>query len=209
MSFYAVTLDTEASLRDYWHDRLCQSHTDTYRGRPLVKIPEDLRTYERIIDDTHPEIILEIGTYQGGSALWFSDRLATICGGGHVVTVDLDPPSISNEHITSLRGDALSASIHAEVMRLCAGRRVLVSEDSAHTYEATLGLLRLYSPLVEKGSWYVVEDGAEDTDAAPWGWGHGVRRAIAEFLGESHRFLPSKAPYGITSNVDGWLEATG
>ena len=45
------------------------------RGLPLVKFAEDLRTYERLLWSARVDVVIEIGTFVGGSALWFRDRL--------------------------------------------------------------------------------------------------------------------------------------
>src|SRR5919112_6036301 len=69
------------SIRDYWGalyaaKRGFQDVPPTkYRSFLMLKIPSDLFTYESILWDVRPELVVEIGTLEGGSALWFHDRL--------------------------------------------------------------------------------------------------------------------------------------
>lgn len=75
---------TRTSLRDYWVDRLYQHVLDCYAGLPLAKFPEDLRLYEHLIWLARPDVIIEIGTFGGGSALWLRDKLPTLATYGHI-----------------------------------------------------------------------------------------------------------------------------
>src|SRR5207302_9263495 len=62
----------------------------SFMGFQTLKYPTDLWTYQEIVADTLPDVIVETGTWHGGSALF----LATICDGlehGRVVTIDTAP----------------------------------------------------------------------------------------------------------------------
>ena len=61
-------------------------------GTQTIKNPLDLWIYQEIMAETKPELIVETGTYAGGSALY----LASICDlldCGEVVSVDIRPVS--------------------------------------------------------------------------------------------------------------------
>lgn len=217
----AVAYNIDLTLRQYWQERLYQHHFDSYKGRGLMKLPEDLRVYQHLIDYVQPEMILEFGTGFGASAVWFADQLDTFCGGGHVVTIGNHPippgdhPLHTQFHedtrITFIEGDLTDPDIVTRAHALCAGKRVLASEDSAHTFDSTLTVLNEYSDLVPKGSWFVVEDGIVDVpDLSIWPGG-GVVPAIREFLetqAGGRRFRSENlALYGLTMHFNGWLEA--
>lgn len=51
----------------------------TYRGLILLKTPFDLALYPRLIWELQPRTILELGSYQGGSGLWFADNMSVLC----------------------------------------------------------------------------------------------------------------------------------
>ena len=44
----------------------------------MLKFPEDLRVYEHLLWQTAPSTVIEVGVKDGGSALWFRDRLRTL-----------------------------------------------------------------------------------------------------------------------------------
>jgi len=70
-------------------------HTqDSYAGVPFSKFPEDLRVYEHLLWADMPNVVIEVGTHLGASALWFRDRLRTLVDYGlisqpRVVTIDV------------------------------------------------------------------------------------------------------------------------
>lgn len=208
-------INRDMTVREYWRQRLFLHHSETYRGLPLVKLPEDLRCYERVIDETRPTAIVELGTYGGGSARWFSDRLRTIVGKhAMVVTVDVEPVKATfakEEHITALHGDLADREIRDMVAALVDGHRVMVIDDSAHTYATTSAALNGYSDLVSSGCYFVVEDGIVDEDDLNiWNAVGGVRLAISDFLptDRGSRFeVVDWQPYGITMHMGGWLYA--
>ena len=90
-----VVLDLDATLVEVLRARGSQSLTDSYAGIPLMKLPEDLRAYEHLIWSGNVSVVIELGAFAGGSALWFRDRLRTLANYGHVrdphvIAVDLD-----------------------------------------------------------------------------------------------------------------------
>jgi cephalosporin hydroxylase len=44
----------------------------TWLGVPVLKYPTDLLVYEEMIYEVKPDVILDIGTARGGSALYFA-----------------------------------------------------------------------------------------------------------------------------------------
>lgn len=207
------TCHLDATVRNYWQTRLYQSMADTYRGIPLVKLPEDLRTYEHLIEETRPEVIIELGMFCGGSALWFADRLDCLSGGGRVITLELNKVSdFADPRVDVIYGDLRDHRIAEQVLNMVAGRRCMVVEDSEHTYETTSEALSLYAPMVTKGCWLVVEDGfVDEPDLNEGFWnGGGVQKAVNEFIASPFGSRFSKhdlATYGITGNHNGWLFA--
>jgi cephalosporin hydroxylase len=67
-----------------WYQQGLEFSQPPYRDVPIVKNPCDLRAYETIIHRTKPDLIIETGSYMGGSALWLADRFD-----GLVISVDL------------------------------------------------------------------------------------------------------------------------
>lgn len=173
----------------------------TYFGIPTMKSPTDFWIYQEIISEIKPDLIIEIGTFHGGSAL----ALAHLCdanGKGQVISIDQNPLPNPFEHprITWLTGNATDFDQFT-------GRTILVIEDSSHTYDNTLAVLRHFAPIVSKGSYFIVEDSicghGLDIEPKP-----GPYEAIQTFLSENKDFVVdrNREPYLITWNPSGYLK---
>jgi cephalosporin hydroxylase len=216
-------------LREYWLERARQHTDDTYLGVGLSKFPEDLRTYEHLIWETRANAVVEIGTQFGGSALWFRDRLVSLCRyrpdlpAPVVVSIDVDV-SVARRHLAAvdpdyeqtiklLEGDVQDASIALAAQgELPEGSRCLVVDDSAHTYETTSAALRYFAGLVPVGGYFVVEDGAVDIQEMRLydTWPHGVLPAIDEWLasepGSAFVQRRDSEHYVMTAHPRGYLQ---
>ncbi len=159
----------------------------TYRGIEAFRCPFDYVIYQMLICEVKPDLIIEVGTYAGGGALYLADLLNNI-GHGMVHTIDIEKKSaeiVSRHPRIALFTDGWKA------YDLAAARifpKILVIEDSTHMYENTLGVLRKFSPLVTPGSYFIVEDGV--VSALGLGKKHngGPLRAIREFLASDNSF---------------------
>ncbi|MGH9324516.1 MAG: CmcI family methyltransferase [Vicinamibacteria bacterium] len=182
----------------------------TYFGVRALKNPLDFWIYQEILFEARPDAIVEIGTRFGGSAL----ALAHLCAGlgkGRVISIDLSHEDVApavREHprITLIEGDACAS--FSRVSGMCrAEERVLVIEDSSHTYENTLGVLRRYSSLVKPGGYFIVEDGIcrHGLEVGP---SPGPYEAVATFTRENGDFEIDRKREGflITWNPKGFLQ---
>ena len=211
-----IAIDPDETVHDFWQRRLDRHTHDTYRGRTLAKMPEDLRTYQHIIESSKPEVIVELGSFEGGSAVWFADQLDIfVPNQSYPRVISVDTREIdyrSDPRIEGIRGDLTNPAIAQMVREMVLGRRVMISEDSAHKYGSTIGALTMYSDLVSPGCWFVVEDGVVDDERIRLPrYPHGVQPAIVDFLATSQgkRFTRNwLAPYGTTTNIGGWLCAS-
>jgi cephalosporin hydroxylase len=208
--------------------RAAQAVWDVYAGVPLFKLPEDLRVYEHLLWASAPQVVIEIGAAGGGSSLWFRDRLRTLAAYRRitnplVVTIELDPSRTIDalesadpdwrSSIQVVAGDVCDPATARQVRDIVPPRtQVLVSEDSAHVYETTWSALTHFSPLVQPGGYFVVEDGCVDMEELRLeeGWPRGVLRALHDWLateqGRAFRVRPDLELYGLTTNVEGYLQ---
>jgi cephalosporin hydroxylase len=217
----SVNLETD-SLLAYWRQRVAQHIHDVYAGVPLSKFPEDLRVYEHLIWLSAPEVVVEVGTQHGGSALWFRDRLWALRRYGRVdnpsyVGVDIDQAAARRNiaqadptGITLIEGDVADAQTVRQVEEAVGGRRCLVIEDSAHTYETTMASLRGLTDLVAPAGFFVVEDGCVDVEAMRIdpAWPRGVLPALNDWLEEGQDFVVrgDLELYGVTCHPGGFLQ---
>jgi cephalosporin hydroxylase len=87
-----------------------------FLGIQTLKYPSDLWIYQEIVADTQPDVIVETGTWHGGSALF----LAVVCeamGHGRVLTIDPEPgePLPGHPRVTYLRGSSTDPQVLARV----------------------------------------------------------------------------------------------
>ena len=167
-------------------------------GRRIHKYPTDLWVYEEIIRRTQPDIIVETGSAEGGSALWFS-RFA------YVVSIDVQPPKAALPWVTWLQGDSVARA--DKVARLVENSRVLVTLDSDHNAAHVLRELDAYAPLAT--DYLIVEDTA--VDAYGLDGGHfplgGPGRALKTWLPEHPEWEPDVDcdRFMLGMNPGGWL----
>jgi cephalosporin hydroxylase len=223
-----VQVGLDESVRDYWLRRVRQHTSDSYVGVPMSKFPEDLRVYEHLLWMMPPQVVIEIGSHHGGSALWFRDRLVALAHYGgfsdpRVISIDIDlaPACAALEAadpdyaatITLLEGDVRDPSLPASVEALLPPEaRCFVVEDSAHTYETTSAALAGFARLVPAEGFFVVEDGCVDVEEmrAADDWPRGVLPAIRDWLGtEAGKNFTVRRDlelYGVSCHPEGFLQ---
>lgn len=180
----------------------------TWLGAQALKNPLDLWVYQEIIFEQRPELIVETGTYRGGSAFY----LASICdlvGAGEVVSIDVEPlreDYPAHPRITYLGGrSSTDPDVVAQVRGRAQGKRVLVVLDSDHSQAHVEAELAVYAPLVQVGGYVIVEDsniGQIRKDLLP-----GPLQAIEAFLAGTDEFEIDRAreKFLITQNPSGYL----
>lgn len=187
-----------------------------YRGIRCVKFPTELALYTLLISKLRPRTIIEIGTQEGGGALWMADQMRTFGIDGRVISIDKNPPSPFYEKeradIVLLRGDAgrledcLSSDFLASLPRPW-----LVVEDSSHRYIYTIAALRFFDRKMQPGEYIVVEDGLVSDMGRSDEFQGGPGRAISEFLAEAGDRYEIDAElcdffgHNVTSNPNGYL----
>jgi hypothetical protein len=185
---------------------------DPYEGFPLDDHPEDTQgwgsrhpIFETLIRRVDPQLVVEVGTWKGGSALQMARVLKELGSGGQLLCVDtwLGAPEhiLRRDYFSSLRmkhgypqlfhtflGNVIRAgfadvitplpqtSDNAAVLLKRLGLRPdLIYIDGAHDYEPVLSDLRNYWPLRAPGGFLFGDDYPK---------GAGVVRATHEFAND-------------------------
>jgi cephalosporin hydroxylase len=173
------------------------------------KTPLDLWIYQELIVSLRPELIVETGTADGGSALF----LATVCDAvdcGEILSIDVraKPNRPEHDRITY----ATASSVAPETLGLVAEYAhdkapVLVILDSDHSREHVLAELRAYAPFVTPGSYLVVEDTNLNGHPVVSNFGPGPMEALREFLVERSDFSPDvdQEKFLLSFNPGGYL----
>ncbi len=165
--------------------------------------------FQEIVTETRPDVIVEAGTYHGGSALFLANLL-DLDGRGKVVTIDIADYAKKPLHprIHYLLGSSTAPETMSEVKRLIAPQdRVMVVLDSDHRKPHVLQELRLYHRLVTKDCYLIVEDTNINGHPVFRGFGPGPMEAVEEFLQGNRDFVPdrSREKFLMTYNPSGYL----
>jgi cephalosporin hydroxylase len=180
-----------------------------WQGVRAQKCPLDLWVYQEILHEVQPDLIVETGTAEGGSAFFLASML-DLLGRGAVVTIDVleRPDYPRHPRITYLHGSSTDPSIVGHVGGLIGpDDRVVVILDSDHGKGHVLDEMRAYAPCVSRGSYLIVEDTNINGHPVLPEFGPGPWEAVEEFLQENDQFEVdrSREKFLMTFNPMGYL----
>lgn len=213
--WFARRLSPEISTAFHmlYHSNESATWRNTYwMGTPVLKVPLDLWIYQEILFEVKPDLLIETGTYNGGSAYFFAS-IFDLIGRGRILTIDVEdrPGRPKPDRITYLRGSSIDASIFQAVKAsIRPGDTVLVTLDSDHTQAHVLDELRLYSQLVSVGSYLIVDDTNLNGHPISRWFGPGPMEACQAFLHETSSFDvdQSREKFHLTFSPRGFLKRT-
>jgi cephalosporin hydroxylase len=180
-------------------------------GMPVLKNPLDLWIFQEILYETRPDVIVETGTYRGGSA-FFLASMCDLLGSGEVISIDIAPirPDYPRHpRLTYLGGrPSTDPQVVKEVSDRIGPRRAMIILDSDHSQANVEAELEAYSELVAKGCYLIVEDtniGIVARHDRP-----GPREAVKAFLEQPREFEVDvdREKFMITFNPGGYLRRT-
>ncbi len=179
-------------------------------GIPVLKCPLDFWIYQEIIHEIKPDVIIECGTYKGGSALFFA-ALCEFIKHGRVITIDIqtDAQRPQHERITYLLGSTIAPEIVEQVRALLRpNETVMAVLDSDHSMPYVLQEMKIYSELVTPGSYLVVEDTSINGHPVAPQYGPGPMEAVQAFLHVNNSFVVDKAreKFFMSFNPNGYLK---
>jgi len=186
-------------------------HNVTYKGVPAIKCPFDYVLYQMIVWEVKPDLIIEIGTNKGGSALYLADLLE-LNQKGEIHTIDLPGNKESALLYDHPRIQLFKNGFkNYNLTQLANFSSVLIIEDGSHLYEDTLEALKLFSPYVSKNSYFIVEDGIITDLGLKNEYNGGPQKAIFDFLKTNTQFQIDKKwcnffGHSSTFNVNGYLK---
>lgn len=197
-----VSPKTESDIVKSFHNLYYYSHMfeETWRntrwlGAKVRETPMDLIIYQEIIYETKPDLIIQTGVADGGGCLFFASILDAI-GKGEVVGVDikLRPGLPKHPRISYLEGSSVSTKVVSRLNKIVSSKRkIMVSLDSDHSQKHVAKELKIYSPLVSKGCYLVVEDTNLNGHPVDPFFGPGPWEAVQDFLKTSKRFEVDKS----------------
>jgi cephalosporin hydroxylase len=193
-------------LGEHGEDTWCNTR---WFGVKAYKSPLDLWIYQEILYETRPDLIIETGTANGGSALF----LAMICelmGVGDVVSVDVTSRAERPVHdrIRYLQGSSVESEILTQISDIVRDHeRVMVLLDSDHSRDHVLQELEAYAPFVTEGCYLVAEDTNVNGHPVQPSFGPGPFEAVEQFLENHPEFERDhrREKHLLTFNPGGYL----
>lgn len=194
-------------IEAYWNSLAWTK--STWLGHPVDRPPTDLFAYQEIVGRVRPDWIVDVGTGNGGRALF----LASVCelyGRGRVLSVDEQTRPDRPQHPRLIY---LQAKTHTEdgfrkVRETVGdGATVLVFIGTRAGRARVVAEFEGYAPLVPAGSYVVVEDTIVNGHPVWSGFGPGPHEAIRQILQRHGEFVADAEPekYGLTFSQGGYL----
>ena len=209
LGFGPVADHTVSQILDDFHRVWYPLQQLWWMGVEMQKCPMDLFMYQEILFECRPDLIIECGTWKGGSALYLA-HLCELMRHGTVLTIDIKPWIGFPQHsrIVYLTGSDVEDNIFAQVKALAGGfRNVMVILDSDHTKPHVQKELELYSELVTPRQYLIVEDcnihGHPVRDDLP----PGPHEAVDSWLPKNDGFVrdPACERFLLSFNPGGYL----
>lgn len=187
------------------------SYNFTWFGRPIIQIPQDTITFQEMIWEVKPDLIIETGIAHGGSIVFSASMLALLETFGLVVDplvigidIEIRAHNLSaiKNHPTSkwinmIEGSSISEEVITKVQNIAKNKKkILLFLDSNHTHSHVLAELNAYTQFVSLNSYCIVLDtGIEYIDPRTipkeknWGKGNNPKSALDEFLKTNKKFI--------------------
>jgi len=202
-------------------------YNTSFLGMRTVQTPTDNWMMQELISEVKPDYVIETGTLQGGTALYYAVLLEQVNKNGKVITVDIKDEKdklalemdVFKERVVCIKGDSVSQEVIDQIKaKVKSHHKVLVTLDSLHTKKHVLKELELYSQFVSKGSYLVVQDtwlsnmsSGLKKKMKKSGWhldDDGPKEAVDAFLKVNKNFKidVSKEKFLLTQHPSGYLK---
>jgi cephalosporin hydroxylase len=162
-----------------------------------------------IIEEVKPDLIIEIGTYLGGGALYLADILDKI-GNGVVHTIDIVNREYDQKVLNHPRIKMFSDGYQGYDLKSTTGfNKVMIVDDGSHVYIDVIEAFEKFKNLVNRDSYYIIEDGIVGYDE-PNFYG-GPHKAIMNIVSNNNEFFVDRRwcdffGENATFNPDGYLK---
>jgi cephalosporin hydroxylase len=197
---YIYGASSEIVVRRFTQLSFDDPHTwkrNHWLGIRTLQNPNDVWIIQEIIFDVKPDLIIETGTLNGGSAILWAMILSEVNSQGKVITIDTED-KISEarksrtfqERVEFILGSSTDPRIVSEISTQAKGKKVLVILDSNHKRDHVLKEIEGYGPLVSVGSYLIVQDSIVNGHPVRKEHGPGPMEAIDSFLSSTDKFAP-------------------
>jgi cephalosporin hydroxylase len=216
--FYRPSDDIAKEYHKWYYGSLTWMET-SWMGVKCQKSPADMWNYQEILSELQPSLIVEFGSFCGGSALFFAGVLRQLGGRARVLSVDithrwLDARARRDPDVTFLQSSSTDPAVAERIRALRAdvSGPVFAILDSDHSRDHVLAEMTLLRPLLKTGDYLVVEDSNVNGHPVLPGFGPGPFEAIeayeAEFPDDYIHDKHREAKFGWTFATNGFLIRT-
>lgn len=207
---YAKTPDTPRNFKTAFSPEFLKPYHQgvmryTYRGVSCLKSPIDLALYMKLLYETRPATIIEIGSFHGGAALFYADITEAYGLDTEIITVDFRdiqhrPGDQRHPRVEFVQADALDLANSNLHTRLESARHPwFIIEDSAHTFQVSYAVMEYFAPRMKAGEYMIIEDGVIEDQGANWRYDGGPNRAVHQF------FLDHPETYEVDTDTNDWF----
>jgi cephalosporin hydroxylase len=203
--------DSEPEEYNKWYYNTNVWKKTTWMGIDCWKSVSDLWNYQEILFELKPSLVIEFGTNQGGSALFFASVMRQIGKPFKVLSVDinhkaLDPAARRDPDIDFVESRSTVPAIAEHIRRLRSEfpGKVFAILDSDHSRDHVLAEMKLLRPLLSAGDYLLVEDSMLNGHPNLPGWGPGPYEAIEAY---EHEFPTDYTHDVARENKFGWTFA--
>jgi cephalosporin hydroxylase len=214
--FLYESTGSEAEEYHKWYYNTNVWKEATWMGIGCWKSVSDMWNYQEILVDLKPSLVIEFGTNQGGSAVFFASVMRQIGQPFKVLSVDvthepLDPKARLDPDVLFVQSRSNVPAIADQIRKLREEHPgpVFAILDSDHSMNHVLDEMKLLRPLLTKGDYLLVEDSMLNGHPNLPGWGPGPYEAIEayekEFPNDYTHDVERENKFGFSFAPNGFL----
>jgi cephalosporin hydroxylase len=217
LEMYLFGLVSPSTFDKYhlWYYNTGLFQKTSFLGVHCIKFVTDAWNYQEIISELKPSLIIEVGSANGGSALFFSTILKAVSPHSKVISIDIDGRGIvesarENRHIVFIRG-----TLPTVVSNVIAFKReypgpIFAILDSDHSKQNVLKEMLTIrdNNLLSSGDYLIIEDSNVNGHPVFPTHGDGPYEAIEDYFrlfpddythdtAREHKFGFTAAPNGF------------
>lgn len=191
-----------------------------FLGITTMKSVSDMWNYQEIISELRPSIIVEFGSFAGGSAIYFNIIGRAVTPSLKVLSVDIDhsllDPRVRNyPEIEFLESSSTDAGVTRRIAELRTENPgpVFFILDSNHEKDHVVAELTELREVLEPGDYVIVEDSNINGHPVARGWGEGPYEAMEEYFrrfpDDYKRDMQREKRFAFTFATNGFLVFNG